>query len=82
MSSRALARAGLQPVPHIDLPVKNRPQFVNSKGIEVDDEDVASDPLLGTERHDEVGVDGDVEMEEAEVEEETDGEPLLSLAER
>lgn len=86
MTSRALARAGLAPVPHIDLPVGSRPQHVNERGIEIDEEDIhmpTGYAAVGVQQESS-NVDVDVEMAEEEMHDlvEVDKEPLLSLAER
>jgi hypothetical protein len=86
MTTRALTRAGLAPMPHIDLPVGPRPQYVNDRGIEVDEEEVhpltKTTGLVGVD--DTTQQDEDAEMAEEVVQDEieVDRDPLLSLAER
>lgn len=86
MTTRALARAGLAPVPHIDLPVGPRPQYMNDRGIEIDSDDIRHvlDLTDGANPHTALGEDADVGNKEEEVDAtiEVDAEPLLSLAER
>jgi hypothetical protein len=89
MSARALAKLGLAPIPHIDLPVGSRPQIVNEAGYEIDEEELVKDVADAPTPEDGEVEAGDVEMEEGvkvlNVEqraEEDKGEPLLSLADR
>lgn len=93
--TRALARAGLPPTPHVDLPAGSRPQVVNDEGYEVDQE--AEEDALVTEEPDaeaEAGEEQAMEVDEVEPEAQildtvVEGqvglegkEPLLGLAER
>ena len=93
MSARALAKLGLAPIPHIDLPVGPRPQLVNHAGIEVDEEepikDDADELVSGAVEAEEEDEDVDMEAEEDAIAEElepsaehVETEPLLSLADR
>lgn len=86
MTTRALTRAGLAPVPHIGLPVAPRPQYVNDRGIEVDEQVfcLSTDSVAGTGQEDMYQQAEDIKAPEEIVYDtiEVDKEPLLSLAER
>ena len=93
MSTRALARAGLHPTPHIDLPVGLRPQIVNAEGYQVAEDELEGDVVAETTNDGVDGAGGDVPVsgvamvEEQDADDHEEGEPetpeqLISLAER
>ena len=80
MSARALARAGLPPVPQIDISSLPHPQYVNDEGYEVDEEPATAEEAieLGAQVENQLGT-----SQEALIPTPVNlGEQVLDLAER